>query len=311
MSIKPRRLVTMLLALGLLLGLAGGSVVLADTPPVIDGVIFGPGAGGTPDRDTYSADPIYTSYDGPLTAAWLYDYRDGDTYYAALVLDPNYCDTVFGYTSPLNTLDLAYISSVGWKQVPGHTYSLLEVSDMATFLLYCGGATEPSYQWAIDLITGVTAGGPFVAAVFPESVPPPDLQFATSLVWNMSSTTWDYTLGGTRDPSIYWKSPFTNPDSLLPPENLGYRYYDPDTGWEWPVVYEMSFDVAGCTDPILVAPGGQVFTHASPFKSNMPTAVRFAGLAAQVDQPLVLGILALAGLVLVGGVGLIYARKRS
>lgn len=281
MFASRRRIVTSVLLVALIAVLSFGSVgVYADTPPVVDGALFGPGDGTTRDRDTYSAAPIQNVL-RPVTnetIGWVYEYYDGaGTYYVAMSLDANYCDNVFddGFTT--------YLGSVGWDQQ--HWFKQLVKSDRAQFQFTCDGTSTSWYQTLVDDCSDIedprcTADGGWQSSV---DTPPAELQeWATSEQWSMDNTGWDVSQGSTDYRK--WKSPDTDPSSS--PTNLGHgtTWYDSLHKWEWLIIYEMSFDVSGCTTYSIEAvqgtdPDGSDGVHASPDK-GLPAAVTLASFTA-------------------------------
>jgi hypothetical protein len=243
--------------------------------PNVNGRFYGDG-----DYPTY-----YTEYQSALNGrGTIYTYQDGVDLYIAVVVDAaSTNDNVFAGTS---ANDVAYTQSVGW---PGeHTGKDLILSDHLeiTFTTNCGG-TATSYSWWQDLIYAKDSNGKPTNSngindpYDPEytwhsdiyghdgnivTLVPTGLVSSSSTAWNFNipQTTWDMTEGGTRLDHELWKSPFTDPASLAAPNNLGYPEYDPVSGWEWPLVYEMhvTLDNATCSFNI------ELLAHNSPPKSG-------------------------------------------
>ena len=300
----------------LALMLLGSAPVYADSPPEVDGALYGPGYGGSPDIGTYT---YLKEVQGGN--AWIYHYLSSDTYYVAVVMNPNYVDNVVGNE---DSGDSDYLTSAGWDPTAPKDHwmhhglyksdALGEEDNHITF--GCSVAdTWTSWTWQQGLLfntKGVQVNGsdsvggdpklgewgPFPTPPGPgwedtesAGTPPGDYQVATSTALNMRKidadltdnlvydSTWDVTMGdGARDTMNEWRSPPLD----------GYPNYNSQYDWEWPVIYEMSWDVAGCTDiptdwttwdPIAVAGA-----HASPAKGTWDTCTGSIGDYVWDDQ---------------------------
>jgi hypothetical protein len=256
--------------------------VYADTPPIVDGALFGPGEGGSADINTYT----YLK-NVMIDNAWVYHYLDTgpdpDVYYVAVILNPNYADNVFDAHDHTGQ---KYMTDVGWTK--NRSFKEVVNSDQlgeAGYITFeCG---TNSYSWRQDHIDwGGGPSGPcqadptsctWTSDVVAGGTPPPGIDTDNSMVWNMNNTSWNVKVseGTNTDNWAYWKSP----DGLTPADStdsspidpsLGYgsTWYDSTNEWEWLTVYEMSFPVGQCTG----GPEDWMFNvqdaHASPEKEG-------------------------------------------
>jgi hypothetical protein len=238
-----------------------------------------------------TGDSLNYSYAGEalLGNAILWDhieYSGGTpmTYYVAVEVNAGYVDNVFDRTSNDGQ---KYLTDVGWSS---HTFKDLLRSDQLGETGYitfaCGTGL---YQWRQDLIEEEKGAGanceqdPFNCewtSLVVAGTPPPGIQTASSLQWNMLNAVgtgmdqWDVTLGNTDgDNWNNWKSPdettpLDSADSSPLEYGYGSSWYDLTYGWEWLSIYEMSFDVSGCTDPVAEWKFGVNDAHASPAKEG-------------------------------------------
>lgn len=201
-------------------------------------------------------------------AGYLFTYAGPDTIYALMRVDPSFNDNVFG-DSGTNGEDEAYVDSVNWPGARG--WKSLYNSDYNEWSVECGDLT---YIWKQDYLADAdhdrlprqAADG---EADFTsdnttdqgDGTQPPGLRSASSLQWNMNHSTWDVTLGGTRTDWDSYKSPPGFPTN-------GYPLYDPATGWEWSMNYEIGFPRSVCgPDDIFIF---VVSAHNSPVKEGDP-----------------------------------------
>ncbi len=324
-----------------------GAVVIADSPPVVDGAIFGPGDGTASDYPTYTYQ--YDIRDGADDViGYVYDYTSGSDYYAALVLDPDYSDNVFDGNVGTG---VTYLDKVGWEKPNAHKFDDLLNSDGAEVELRCdnpsGGEVE-TISIGIDLIDctdwnndDVTCNSDWAVPLNGTALPP--VSWATSTQWNMNNTEnhtndtdrWDVTLSGSRgngtpprsdlkSPDLHGDNGTTSPswaDAGESPGELGYvrtepgsDWYDQVNFWEWPIVYEMKFDVSSCNGEFGID-ATTVVLHSSPDKGNQgPNAVTMQKIEA-VSQPSVQynGVNGVTMLLLVGGafVGFVQRRRNQ
>ncbi len=320
-----------------------GVVVIADSPPVVDGAIFGPGDGTASDYPTYTYQ--YEILDGSDVIGYVYDTGSdhSPSYYVALVLDPKYADNVFD-TDPggMSADPTDYVAEVGWDEA--HSFKDLYGSDQAAFTFTCDSDTDMDVE--IDLIdcgggmnpSGVSCSGGWLAPFTDDSGLLESV--ATSTQWNMNNTQnqtgtplrWDVLLNGNRTSSdgSDWKSPDLHGDggATTPswadvsrfPSELGYvrtapgsDWYDDTNYWEWPIVYEMKFDVSTCNGTFSVD-AAAAGVHASPDKGLQgTTAVTMQKIEAE-SQPAVQysGVIGVTLLLLAGGAFAgIMQRRRS
>jgi hypothetical protein len=239
--------VSILSLLAMVLAFVPAGSVHADAPPplpTVDGLFYLDG-----DVNNY----YYLSESG--TRGTLYYRLEGTTLYVAAVVSETVNDNVFG----MKGADGAYLASADWSAV--HTAGRLINSDHLEFSLQCGanswdwfhdyvydpnGDYDPNGQ---DWLSGT--GGPDG-----NGTPPDGLVTASSLQWNLNNSSWDLTLGNTRNGIEQWRSPDLD----------GWPTFRTDPDWEWVMVYEMSMDVSLCAGlPISVYP---VSAHNSPSKDG-------------------------------------------
>jgi len=260
-----------------------GEMLPDPTPPTVNGLFYGDG-----DFEKYTliasstenSGAIYTYLDegtGTLYVAVLYD--DGDNNGAL-----NLNDNVFGGSND-------YLASAGWGS---HTFgSGLEETDNLKLRFLCDGteytwfqdlvdnSTDDDALWGPDPSVGTWTSSAEVgdASSFEKDLgshnPPPNLVSASSPQYNMIQiaadiadngvidTHWDVTQGGTLTDPNDWISPNADGDGDVTDED-GYPTYSTVYDWEWPIVYEMSFDVTGCTDIFVEITD----MHNSPTKSG-------------------------------------------
>jgi uncharacterized repeat protein (TIGR01451 family) len=260
-----------------------GEMLPDPTPPTVNGLFYGDG-----DFEKYTliaastenSGALYTYLDdatGLLYVAVLYD--DGDNNGAL-----NLNDNVFGGSGD-------YLASAGWGS---HTFqSGLEETDNLKLRFLCDGteyswfqdlvdnSTDDETLWGPDPSVGTWTSSAEVgdASSFEKDPgahnPPPNLVSASSPQYNMIQiaadiadngvidTHWDVTQGGTLTDPNDWISPNADGDGDVTDED-GYPTYSTLYDWEWPIVYEMSFDVSGCTDIFVEITD----MHNSPTKSG-------------------------------------------
>ncbi|MBN1424461.1 hypothetical protein JXA88_07885 [Candidatus Fermentibacteria bacterium] len=252
------------------------TMVLATTSvagvPTVNGLFFG-------DGDQYNYHFVGSASNG---RGDLYYYLDQDTLYLAVVVDEAVNDNVFGQRLPGQAeADETYFESAGWMIGAGHQAEDLIGSDHLEFGVSCGGL---SWDWFQDYLytndTPVTPSAAWLSDPFgPDGagIPPPGLiMSASSIQWSLLNTTWDVTLGGTRDSTDTdgWKSPddwfdpITGASGDSSVWNNGYPTFDPVWNWEWPMVYEMaiSLSACGCAEyPLVVTVWS---AHNSPVKDG-------------------------------------------
>jgi hypothetical protein len=219
-------------------------------------------------------------------------------------MNPNYVDNVVGNAA---SGDSVYLTSAGWDPADPKAHHMHHGLYKSDSLGTTEGTTEQwvtfecagpgTFQWRQGLLFNTYPAsaqsantelglnpslgewGPFPAPgpgwmdVESAGTPPSGYEAATSTALNMRKidddfsdgtydATWDVTLGGSRSTMDEWRSPPLD----------GYPSYNSDFDWEWPVIYEMSWDVSGCTDippdwtnwdPVQVDGA-----HASPEKSG-------------------------------------------
>lgn len=248
-----------------------GPVCAVHAAPTVNGLFYGDG-----DVDEYAF--LQNDTTGGSRGK-LYVAQEGSTVYLALVVDETVNDNVCGTKSGQPPNDSDYMASANWSAV--HTCERLIGSDHLEIGVQCG----PDYDWFQDLV--YAADGADDSAdprnetwLSDENGPdgsitalPPDLTSASSTQWNLNNTTWDMTLGGSRTSSTEWKSPdrgtvgdVTDDGWPKPPDADGFATNsNGDVDWEWPLVYEMSFDASNCTGPLTVNPGS---SHNSPAKDD-------------------------------------------
>ena len=250
----------------LALMLLSSVTVYADTPPIVDGAMYGPGDGTTPDIGTYT----YLK-DVMGGNAWVYDYHHIPTqrYYVAVVLNPNYADNVFD--AKVNR-DQDYLNEVGWVDVGNRSFKALYQSDKlgegGWITFECPDPNplneDLTYQWDQTLIDGLAScqDNPYTTACRDSWVSQPEKDGATlppnptassSIVWNMKNhINWNVTVteGANPDDWKEWKSPDDDADSndgtSAKDWGWGTTWYDDYHKWEWLTVYEMAFDVGQC-----------------------------------------------------------------
>ena len=188
---------------------------------------------------------------------------DGTTMYLLILVDGSVNDNVFGQ----HPADKDYVLATGWNR---HIGEALIGSDHLELSVAGGGL---SYDWFIDYAYDADndsdpSESDWIADhLGPDGAgtPPPSFVCASSFVWNMNNSLWDVTLGGTRPTTSDWKSPDDTPPDNTPLNN-GYNTWDPLNMWEWPMVYEMSFDISAIgPNPITVT---VVTAHNSPSKDG-------------------------------------------
>jgi len=211
----------------------------------------------------------------------LYWYKDGDTLYAALVLDQATNDNVFGdpKLTAINGGDLEYVVSAGWAGGGNkHNFGALYSSDHAVWSLFCG----PNYwSWQQDLLW-YPSGTPNPRQPAwrsdpygPDGTTPPTafITSASSIQWNMNYNTplganyWDVTLNGLRtDWAKTWKSPdYGTPNTVLDAQDNWWTVTALGN-WEWVIVYECEIDLSICgPSPFTLWP---VTGHNSPPKDG-------------------------------------------
>jgi len=221
---------------------------------------------GTPTVDGRPDTGNYTVYGAsPAGRGTLYYHLEGTTLYILMVVDPKVNDNVFGSTSD----DVAYLQSAGWKGVGSqHTFGALLNSDNINLTLTCG---TDSWTWQQDYL--YDSGGVWKSDYLGNDgagTPPPGIVSSSSLVWNMTHTSWDITLDGNRTDDKTYKSP---DDVEWPPSdndvtNNSWPGYDSAHAWEWQMAYEMSMNVPSCaSNPIVITVNS---AHNSPPKDGDP-----------------------------------------
>jgi len=248
-----------------------GPVCVVQAAPTVNGLFYGDG-----DVDEYAF--LQNDTTGGSRGK-LYAAQEGSTVYLALVVDETVNDNICGTKSGQPPNDSDYMASANWDAV--HTCERLIGSDHLEIGVQCG----VEYDWFQDLV--YAADGADDSAdpnnetwLSDENGPdgaitalPPALTSASSTQWNLNNTTWDMTLGGSRTSSDEWKSPdrgtvgdVTDDGWPKPPEADGFATNaNGDLDWEWPLVYEISFDASNCTEPMTVNPGS---SHNSPAKDD-------------------------------------------
>ena len=238
--------------------------------PTVNGAFYGDG-----DYTRYH----FLGYDSAGAGSALYYYLDGTRLYVTVVVSTAVNDNVFASNL---TGDSLYTDSADWPSV--HTFKDLYQSDHLALECKCGDTT---WVWGQDTIyavdssgtkknfsqidgyTTLPAGWSWRSDVYgPDGTTtnlPPGLLSSSSIVWSLNNTTW-----GFEGRSISnWKSPDYVPDanSVLDIADNWPTWSD-WWNWEWPLVYEMSFDVGSCgSNSIIIDP---YTAHNSPFKSITP-----------------------------------------
>jgi hypothetical protein len=201
-------------------------------------------------------------------SGYLFTYAGPDSIYALMRVDPSFNDNVFG-DSGNNGVDTAYVDSVNWNTT--RSWKTLYNSDFNEWHMECG---DNVFQWKQDYLADLDHDRLPRQATDGEAdftsdnttdqgdgTQPPGLLSASSLQWNMNHSTWDVTMGGTRTSWDTYKSPVGFPTN-------GYPFYDPATGWEWSMNYEIAFprSVCGPEDISIWV----VSAHNSPIKEGDP-----------------------------------------
>ncbi len=250
----------------------------ATTAPTVNGLLYG-------DGDMANYDLFARSIPLEPNGRWrgnMYLRLIGGTLYVAVVEDRTVNDNVFGNNSAPRSVRTRM--SAGWDGQ--RAADKLIGSDHMEFNLSCGAN---SWTWKQDYVYDADGDkNPAEADWLSDpdggdggGTPPPHLVASgSSFQWDLNnyasggSPRWDVTLGGTRSGTGNWKSPATGgaadtnildePGYPALPDDIT---YDNVHGWEWPVVYEFSVNVAtDCgSNPITV----QVITsHNSPSKDG-------------------------------------------
>jgi len=184
-----------------------------------------------------------------------------------------------------------------------HTCNKLVDSDHAEFVVECGARAGDDWTFWIDLAdndidendpnNGAWTGGALDDDSTGTITPLPDgFTSMTSFAKNLNASAWDPSLGGVRVGKSNWKSPDARCPGPISPHNTcddgasigdindgGVRIDNYDIAddltsasnfhsiykWEWPVVYEFSFDISACSGPLEINPGT---SHNSPAKSG-------------------------------------------
>jgi len=224
--------------------------------PTVNGLFYG-------DGDVNKYNLLSTALGGRGS---VYFRLDGDTLYLAVLVNSSVNDNVFGS----NKLDRSYLDSANWNN---HNGKHLLNSDNVELRLTDGGTND--YQWEQDYCYdadgdrdpseadwlsdpyGADGGG----------TPPPGLTAsASSLQYNLNNSTWDVTLGGTRNKPDSWKSLDEDGDGDVTDE--GWPAFNSTFDWEWSLVYEMSIDVSGWNTASITVE--VVSAHNSPAKDGDP-----------------------------------------
>lgn len=232
--------------------------------------------------------PHYCNVEDP--AVTLYGKVDGTTLYVAV--EEAWCinDNVFGD----DILDASYLTSAGWwhpkqNKVLPHTFDDLYGSDMVALELSCieGGVVAYEWTWQQGYIYDADGDEGNLNdadwrsdAADPNGgggTPPPGMVSSSSLVYNMLNTSWDVTLEGARECTPKGTCNWMSPDSDIGitgvvTDEIGYTYggpitYDTHNGWEWPIVYEWSVDLADYC-PSMEFEVIYVSAHNSPIKGG-------------------------------------------
>ncbi|MGC9334419.1 MAG: hypothetical protein ACP5JJ_09745, partial [Anaerolineae bacterium] len=232
-------LVVLVVALSLIATLSP-AVQAQDTPPPmlyeINGIYYG---------DAYAQAAYQIPYhvvgysppitDGTRTRATLYQHLDENGWlYFAMVVDRSVNDNVYvpsGENDP-------YLRDAGWNPNAAHRFDQLEGSDHLQFQFECGQA---SYTWHQDYL--YNSGGIWLSDVYGpdgEGTTPPTTVSSSSLVWNVTNSTWP--LSTTHSPNTGDMSKVTDeigypPLSTQPDDNIN---YNTTYQWEWPMVYEFA-----------------------------------------------------------------------
>jgi hypothetical protein len=220
----------------------GDQKVFAQSTPTVNGLFYGDGD-----------DARYIFLSSDPGRGYLYYYKDGSTYYFAVVVDPSVNDNVFGDLS--NSGDKSYVQSAGWSGGGGgqgsqHTAETLIQSDHMEFIIKCDNY---SWTWCQDYADDADNDrNPSESDWFSSNTgddgtgtPPPGYTSSSSFVYNMNNSTWDVTLAGTRTSTSTWKSGDGDNDNDVTDE--GYATYNSTYVWEWAMVYEFSVDLSQCS----------------------------------------------------------------
>ena len=207
------RIIALVSLLALLVALVPVAGISAQTADGIDfnGLFYG-------DNDYLDYIPLAQNPD----RGYLYYYEDGTYLYLAVVVLPSVNDNVFG-ASKNGEPDRAYVFDAGWGQA--HTAKALVQSDNLEIGFTCNGQ---SWNWFHGYAYQETAGGPWLSGPLDGSIGggtwPADMEFKSSFAYNMNTSSWDYTLGGSRTTWDDWKSPDT-------PEPNGDNVITNEDGW--------------------------------------------------------------------------------
>ncbi|MDZ7841401.1 MAG: C25 family cysteine peptidase [Gammaproteobacteria bacterium] len=277
-------------AVVLLTGMASG---LAVPPawaqePIVNGQFYGDG-----DENRYPSTPYAVSENG----SELYVTLVNGTLYVALVVTRTFNDNVFDSES-----GSAYLLDAGWGDGGNTTACRRMDSEFAEFTLEVGDTFSYTWQQGYAGQSDEAGGGnpcgrhdrrnaTWISDVTVSGgggTPPPGVESASSLMWNMNNYadslaagTLNWTMPGTHTNSSSWKSPWVGADgSGTPPEdpdavtdaNEGYPgsgqiTYSPTYEWEWPMVYEWSVNMTQFgANPVFVVTGS---SHHSPSKEGL------------------------------------------
>jgi hypothetical protein len=218
-----------------------------------------------------------------------------------MVVDRSVNDNVFAIGKSVDPIDKSYLESAGWNPKAGHTFDQLLRSDNMEFKLVCGQTT---YQWRHGYLydpngDNSPAGKDWLSGPGDPTdgggTTPPGLVSASSLQWNMNNTTWDVTLGGTRTSTTTWKSPTYGSGSSVLSTDSSWGYppvsqqpadaikFNSTLKWEWPMVYEFSFDLAQACQGNPITELAVITAHNSPAKDStqdVPLATVLTGFTA-------------------------------
>ena len=298
-------------------GSGGGSttsnVVESGTiPGGVNGLFYGDG-----DYERYTL----LSEDPGL--GYMYGMQDGTRLQVAFVADPNMNDNVFdsvvdgsGETNGKSKKDKGgdktaseYMSSVGWGENRS-AKKLYDSEKLIDITLSCGnkswtwtqsylckpkeydaGLADPfegplaALRSLIEFQPAGTTNYAFGDCGRDSGTTPAGYTAASSLAWNLNNTTWDDQSMSSHAEA--WKSPF-DPDLNTPNQ---YPYFDTINRWEWPMVYEMGFDISACGDNPVSIKADSI--HNSPSKggddAEFPSWTNVTEVIEEAVEPVMFG----------------------